>query len=115
MSTSSLYAETTTTGAVTSYRRAYYIRVSNPVNGTPFVTFVEETATTLPDGTIITSPIIGPELSTTISDLTASFPLLDPTTGAATGTTATYAQVYSLLYSCYLSAATARDAASAAS
>ena len=110
---SNLYSETTTTGSVTSYRRAFYIRVSNPVSGMPNVSFAEETATLLPNGTVVTTPYTAIEPSVDVTDMTASFPTLDPTTGAPTGGNTTYAEVYSMLYSCYLAAATARDAAAA--
>ena len=112
MSSSGLYSASSLTGTVTTYKRANYVRLSNPVVGTPAAIFIEETATTLPDGTVVVQPIDG-ELVRLMTDMTVSFPLLNPVDGTATGTTATYGDAYAMIYSLYLSIAAARDGAQA--
>lgn len=104
---SNLYQPSSVTGTVSTWKRAARIEIQNPAVGTPSAVFSEELATSLPNGTIVTQP--STTISSSATDMTTSFPLLDPTSGAVVGTM-TYGQLYASMYSLYLSLAAARDA-----
>ena len=103
------YKESTVAG--TTWQRCYQIVVDNQRGAAPAVSFCEEEVLALADGR---------EIKTQLGPLTIPFdpaqeiPLRDPTTGELTGATTTYGEAYTLLYSAYMAAAEARDAAIAA-
>ena len=103
----------------TSRVRARAMRFNNPLDGLPSVYIEEERVTVLNGQNIITdcAGVMGsgelPVISEPMMDLETAFALRDPVTGAldASGATATYGQLYVLLYSLYWHLAEARDAA----
>lgn len=103
----------------TSRVRARAMHFTNPLEGLPSVYIEEERVTTLGGQNIITdcAGVMGsgelPVISEPMMDTTTAFPMRDPVTGAldTSGATATYGQLYVLLYSLYWHLAEARDAA----
>jgi len=103
----------------TSRVRARAMHFNNPLDGLPSVYVEEERVTLLNGHNIITdcAGVMGsgelPVISEPLTDMAATFALRDPVTGAldTSGATATYGQVYVLLYSLYWHLAEARDAA----
>jgi len=97
------YKETRVVGQ--EYIRCSEIKIVNPYQKTPSVSFGEERATLLSDRTILDRA----------GELTISFDpskvikIINPITGLDTGTTITYGEIYSLLYSAYMDAALQRD------
>jgi hypothetical protein len=102
-----LYQQNSVSGEITTWKRTNQIVISNPANGIPAAIFVEEIATQLPDGSVMVNP--STQIQESITDMTTSFNLIDPTTGNAVGTM-TYGQLYAAMYSLYLSLAAVRDA-----
>jgi hypothetical protein len=102
------YQETALTG--TSHTRCCEIRIFNPYAATPSIAFVEQRLTALSDSKVITER--GDILAPTY-DAAKVIPLRDTTTGALTGATTTFGDVYNILYSAYIAEAEARDAESA--
>lgn len=98
------YKETVLTGS--EYTRCKKILVSNPLNAVPHVEFEEERVTILSTKTLIeqtyTSIIVEFDPSKIID-------VLNPITGESTGKTATWGDIYALVYSAYIAEATARD------
>ena len=100
------YKETTIMGE--SWQRCCQIVIENPPGQPPLVRFDEERILSLSAG--------GAEVRTPAGTLCVpfdparEFALLDPVTGEPAGGTATYADVYGLLFSAYLDAARVRDA-----
>lgn len=95
----------------TEFSRCYQVVIDNPHNGSTVATFQEErvlVSAAGPDRHWATG-----ECRLPYSPETA-IPILDPETGADTGAVITMAALYGLLYSAYLHAATARDAAGGA-
>lgn len=101
------YQETTTTGAVTSWRRARQIILDNPISGAPAATCYEQEATRLPDGTTIEKTT--DTLRVEMTDPTVEIPLIDPATFEPTETTITAGEVWRAMASLYLWLARARD------
>jgi len=103
----------------TSRVRARAMHFNNPLDGLPSVYVEEERVTLLNSHNIITdcAGVMGsgelPVISEPMTDMAATFALRDPVTGEPDpgGTTATYGQVYVMLYSLYWHLAEARDAA----
>ena len=99
------YQESTITGQ--AWQRCHQVVIENPHHGAQGVRFDEERVLA----------IGGLEVRTPAGTLAVPFepgtviPLRDPATGELTGETTTYAAAYVLLYSAYLAAAQARDAA----
>jgi hypothetical protein len=108
---SNLYMPNTTTGTISTWKRACKIEITNPITGSPSAIFSEEIATALPDGTFISKH--STSLSENATDMTLTFPLLDPATGNVVGSM-TYGQLYAAMYSLYLNLAAERDAEVAA-
>ena len=103
------YKESSVNG--TQWTRSNAVRLSNPYQGVPSITFEEERI--IQAGNTVVRQQVFPGVSSDVTlqftDATKTFPLLDPATDLPTGT-ATYGQVYALLYSLYRAAAAARDA-----
>ena len=100
------YNESTVTGH--TWKRCHQVVIENPRHGSRGVRFDEERVLALDGGSEVRKP------SGTLAvpfDPNAVIPLRDPATGDLTGATATYGDAYALLYSAYLAAALARDAA----
>ena len=103
----------------TSSVRARVLHFHNPLEGYPSVSFEEERVTDLGGQNIITdcAGATGsgelPVISEPMRDPEEVFALRDPVTGDLdpSGATASYGQVYVLLYSLYWHLAEARDAA----
>lgn len=103
------YKETAVIG--TQWTRSNSVRLSNPYQGIPSITFDEEQIIQAGDA-IVRQPANGSlsgNLTLQFTDPNKTFPLLDPATDQAIGT-ATHGQVYALLYSLYRAAAATRDA-----
>lgn len=99
------YKESALSG--TSWQRCHQIVIDNPRTGAPSVRFDEE----------VVLALAGREIRTAAGALALPFdpaqpiPLRDPATGALTGDVSSYGAAYVLLYSAYIAAAEARDAA----
>jgi hypothetical protein len=100
------YKETTITGS--SYTRCNQVLISNRLGAVPTVKFDEQVAVSLETGGSIINGSGSIEMD---FDAAKMIPLIDPTTGTATGQSVSYGTVYAMLYSAYIDAATARDAA----
>ena len=100
------YNETTVSGS--EYTRCNTICITNPYGKTPSVQFGEERATVLGVDRVLFEQTGG--ISATFDPLKI-ISLIDPNTGLPTGVEATYGDVYIMLYSAYVDAALARDAA----
>lgn len=101
------YKQTTVAGE--SWVRARCVVIANELGQTPVIDFREEKVTQLADGSVIKQHLdhlvkeLPPESFETV------FNVLDPVTGAVTGT-AKFQDVYILLHSLYYHFATERDA-----
>lgn len=100
------YNETTVTGS--AWQRCCQVVVDNRRGVTPSIRFDEERLTALSDGDTVRRAL---GALTVPYDATAVVELRDPNTGETTGETITHAEIYAILYSAYLGAALARDAA----
>ena len=100
------YNESTQTGDVTTWRRCYTINVINPYRQTPAIQFHEEDITSLPDGR--TTVVNNTSCAADMSAPNTQFNLIHPETGAVIGT-ATYQEVYVMLFSLYMDTAIKRD------
>jgi hypothetical protein len=104
---SNLYQPTEVTGE--EFTRCYQVIIDNPHNKPSKAHFQEERV-------LITNSAARrwPTGACSITyDEAIEIPILDPATGADTGSTITMAALYGLLYSAYLYTALARDAAAA--
>lgn len=102
-----LYQPTAISGE--EFTRCYQIIIDNPHSGAAKASFQEERV-------LITAGAARrwPTGACSISyDEALEIPILDPATGAETGSTITMAALYGLLYSAYLYTAQARDTAAA--
>lgn len=95
-------------GDVTTYVRPYQTLSLGPLNGPNSMTISEELIIVLPDTTTVNVPLGTSDIQVTITDPTQSFNIVDPTTGAITGTK-TFGQLKCELYSLYLYLAAIRD------
>ena len=102
------YKETTLAG--TSYIRANRVEVSNS-EVEKFISFSEEKVINLDDGEVLRRYAGSVISEFTPENADTQFALLNPITGEDTGQTMSYQDVYTSLYSLYLSLALARDAA----
>lgn len=100
------YQETNITG--TKYRRAYQVHVANGMTNKA-ITFQEEDVINLED-TVIQKKAGSVSKSLTSDNANTSFSIVDPVTGADSGQTMTYQEVYAALYGLYIHLATERDA-----
>lgn len=98
------YKESAVTG--TSWVRSYRVVIENPLNGVPNIMFHEEEAVAV--GTDVIRRHIG-QVTQNFDTPSATFAIVDPTTGLPTGSTATHGDIYVLLSSLYLDLATKRD------
>lgn len=103
---SNLYKETLVSGS--SYTRCNQILINNSLRTTPTIRFDEQVVVSMEAGGAI---INGSGSIEMVFDPAKLIPLMDPTTGIATGQTMSYGEVYAVLYSAYLDAALERDAA----
>lgn len=100
------YKQSALTG--TTWQRCHQVVIDNPRGAIPSVRFDEEEMLALADGREIKRALGSLALP---FDPAREIPLRDPMTGELTGATASYGDAYVLLYSAYLAAAEARDAA----
>lgn len=100
------YKETDVVGK--AWSRCHQIVVDNVRGRPPAVQFIEERVLLLDDGQEIRQAQgpLGVDF-----DPSRLIPIRDPATGELTGAEATYGQAYVMLYSAYIDAALARDAA----
>jgi hypothetical protein len=100
-------------GDVTTYVRPYQTISTGPLNAPNSMTIFEEKIMILPDASTQRIPLDSAEIQATITDPNEVFNIVNPSTGAVTGTT-TFAQLKVQMYSLYLHLAAVRDAAEAA-
>lgn len=96
------------TAEATTWRRARQVVIANERDAVPSVVFKEEDVVRLISGEEYRTPSAGFVAGT--FNPTEQFPLVNPSTGETTGTTATHADLYVLLHSLYLHLAAQRDA-----
>ena len=102
------YKETEVSG--TSYVRAREVVVSNVLDGYKGIMYVEEEVSIL--GSKIMRENVGAiHQEFTAENASTEFPLLNPITNEPIGATATFQEVYVLLFSMYYHMAALRDAA----
>jgi hypothetical protein len=77
------YKQSTVTGE--SWQRCLHIEINNPSGATPSIRFDEERRIALADGTSIGTP--AGSINKDFTDPSATFPLLDPSTGNPVGAT----------------------------
>jgi len=99
------YQEVTVTGQ--SWIRAAQVIINNPLNGVPEVTFVEERVVSTSEGVQKTRVS---SVDESMHDTTTRLDIYDPLTGLKTGATASYGDVYNMLFSLYMTLANKRDA-----
>lgn len=100
------YKETTLAG--TAYIRANSLEVINEADR-KFISFNEERVINLDDGEVLRKYAGSVISEFTPENADTQFALLNPITGEDTGQTMSYQDVYTSLYSLYLSLALARD------
>ena len=100
------YKQSTVGG--TTWQRCCQIVIDNTRGAVPAVRFDEEEVLVLADGREIKRPLGAIAIPFNPAQ---QIPLRDPATGALTGAATTYNDAYALLYSAYMAAAEARDAA----
>ena len=91
----------------TEWQRCNVVVVTNPLSGTPKISFEEERVVSV-GGRVIKEGIGGCQKAFTPA---AAFPLLDPSTNLPVGASMTHADLYVALYSLYMQTALERDAA----
>lgn len=96
------YKETTVAGQ--SWVRSHRVIIDNPLNGVPEINFLEEKV--VDTGTVVKTAISS--LQEIMTNPAQTFNLYDAN-GVKTLNTATYADVYSMLRSLYLTLAAKRD------
>ena len=99
-------------GDAFSYVRPYQTISTGPLAGPNTLTIFEEKITQLSDASTVRSELDTPELRATITDPNESFNILNPVTGAVTGTM-TFAELKIRMYSLYMHLAAQRDLAEA--
>lgn len=95
-------------GDATTYVRPYQTISTGPLEGPNTLTIFEEKIVVLPDASVEHVALNTPEIQATISDQNEVFNIVNPATGAVTGTM-TFAQLKVQMYSLYLHLAAARD------
>ena len=102
------YKQTTVSG--TSYVRAREVTITNLLDGYKGIMYSEEEVSVL--GSKVMRENIGAiHQEFTAENAATEFPLLDPITNEPIGSTATFQDVYVLLFSLYYHMAAQRDAA----
>ena len=101
------YRETTTSG--TSYTRAHTVVINNDLNFKN-IEFQEERVFVMEDGETLNKRLGHLDCDFTPETAATVFPVIDPETGEDTGATASYGEVYALLFSVYMHMAAERDA-----
>lgn len=105
------YREATTEGQITTWRRSRGVNIDNTHGKIQVINFYEEQLARLHDGTVVNVPIIGPAgLTETMADPTKVFPMVNPETMEVIGS-ATYMDIYVMLFSLYRELARKRDEA----
>ncbi len=102
------YRQSAVTGQ--RWRRALHVECDNGFGQTPSIRFDEEYRTVLTDGSSVGAP--AGSVSKEFTDSAVEFPLLIPADGTPTGQTATYGDVYGMLWSLYTHLAAERDSVS---
>ena len=100
------YRESSASG--TSHVRAHTV-VFNNNEQYKSAEFHEEKVIVMEDGDVIRKRTGAINEAFTVENSVNEFPVIDPISGQDTGTTASYGQVYALLYSLYLELAVNRD------
>ena len=101
------YKQSTVSG--TTWQRCRQVVLDNPLGVVPTIRFDEQEVLAI-DGRAIEIKRSAGSLSLPF-DPSRSIALRDPATGALTGDTSSYGAAYMLIYSAYMAAAEARDAA----
>jgi hypothetical protein len=101
------YQESTITGQIKKWKRAFQLVIRNTYNQIPLITFMEETATQFPDNSIITEP--AGQLEVLMPSPLTEFPLINPLDGTSLGSTMTMQQLQVAMHSAYLFLAAERD------
>jgi hypothetical protein len=102
------YNESEVTGV--KWTRSSGGQFSNPYQGVPSISFQEEELITFSDGSVIKQPSNSPytHLSTSMTDQSREFDLLNPMTGEVIGVSK-FQDVFVILHSLYMSLAKDRD------
>lgn len=103
------YKEQTISGI--AWQRGYKIVIDNKLGDTPTIIFYEEEAVQLPSGPV--THHVG-QLVEPFVDPAHEYPLLNPADGTPLGATATYQQLYVMLWSLYMHLADRRDSVATA-
>ena len=101
------YKQSTVAG--TTWKRCHQVVLDNPLGVVPTIRFDEQEVLAI-DGRAVEIKRSAGSLSLPF-DAAQPIALRDPDTGELTGDTSTYGAVYALVYSAYMAAADARDAA----
>ena len=102
------YKETTVAG--TSYVRSNEVTIRNVLNGYKGIMYCEEEVSILGEK-IMRENVGALHQELTLDNASTEFPLLNPVTNEPIGSTATFQDVYVLLFSLYYHLAELRDAA----
>ena len=105
------YKETAVSG--TSYIRAREVTITNTLGGYKGIMFCEEQVSVFGEK-IMRENLGAIHQEFTPENASTEFPMLDPVTNEQIGSTATFQDVYVLLFSLYYHMAAARDAAAEA-
>lgn len=100
------YNESQVAGHV--WQRAHQIVIDNVRGTPPTIRFDEERVVAFEDGTEIRNPLGSLVVP---FDPAKQVPLLNPLTGEPTSTSISHGEVYAIIYSAYIAAASERDAA----
>jgi hypothetical protein len=103
----SKYKESAVAGS--KWTRSRGVTILNPLEGGQEAIFQEEEVVSLGDGTTMNRDVGA--CSMAFDPVAGRIPLLNPTTGEPIGTEFNHADLYIVLYSLYIQAAKARDAA----
>lgn len=85
-----------------SYRRCNQVVIDNPLGGSPSVAFGQETIIGTGSGQVAHIPLQPIQMP---FDPSVVIPVINPQTGEPTGGTISHGEVYALIYSAYLAAA----------
>ena len=85
-----------------AYRRCNQMIIDNPLNGFPSVAFGQETIIGAGSGQVAHIPLQPIQMP---FDPAGVIPIINPQTGRPTGGTISHGEIYALIYSAYLAAA----------